>query len=230
MNKVLAIIPAYNEEKSIKKVINDIYNMTEDTDVVVINDGSTDNTEKEAKDTKAYVISLPYNLGIGGAMQTGYLYALRNGYDIALQVDADGQHDAKSIKSIIKPLRDEEADLVIGSRYLEKTGYRSTLFRRLGMIYFTNIIKLFTGERITDTTSGFRAANKKVIEVFADDYPEDYPEVEVLVRLNKKKFKIKEVSVEMHERKAGKSSITAFKSAYYMIKVTLGITISAIKK
>lgn len=228
--KILVIVPAYNEEESIKNVVESIQNQEVNVDVVVINDGSKDHTYKEASKTDAYVIDLPFNLGIGGAMQTGYLYAFKNKYDIAIQIDADGQHNSEYIKNLIQPILNEEADMVIGSRYLEKTQYKSTLFRRLGMIYFTAIIKLFTGNRVTDTTSGYRAVNRKVIKMFAREYPEDYPEVEVLVWLKKRRLKIKEISVEMNERTTGKSSITPFKSLYYMIKVTLGIIISSIRK
>lgn len=228
--KILVIVPAYNEEESIRKVIESIENQEIKVDVVVINDGSKDRTYKEASKTDAYVIDLPFNLGIGGAMQTGYLYAFKNKYDIAIQIDADGQHNPEDIKNLIQPLLDEEADMVIGSRYLEKTQYKSTLLRRLGMIYFTTVIKIFTGNRITDTTSGYRAVDRKVIKMFAREYPEDYPEVEVLVWLKKRRLKIKEISVEMNERTTGKSSITPFKSLYYMIKVTLGIIISSIRK
>lgn len=229
MKKILVIIPTYNEEKSIENVVRDIRENA-DVDIVIVNDGSTDNTYEVAKKTDSFVIDLPFNLGIGGAMQTGYLYAYYNDYDIAVQVDADGQHDASFINDIIKPVIDDEADMIIGSRYVEKTSYKSTFFRRLGMIYFTGVIKLFTGIKINDTTSGFRAINRKIIELFANDYPEDYPEVEVLVKLKRKGFRFSEVPVCMRERKTGRSSITPFKSLYYMIKVTLGIMISAIRR
>jgi len=228
--KILIIVPAYNEEESIKNVVQAIYNQEVKVDVVVVNDGSRDNTYEEAKKTNANVLDLPFNLGIGGAMQTGYLYAYKNNYDIAIQIDADGQHNPVDIKNLIQPILNEEVDMVIGSRYLEKTKYKSTIFRRLGMIYFTTIIKLFTGNKVTDTTSGYRAVDRKIIELFAREYPEDYPEVEVLVWLKKRKLKLKEISVEMNERTTGKSSITPFKSLYYMIKVTLGIIISSIRK
>jgi len=228
--KILIIVPAYNEEESIKNVVQAIYNQEVKVDVVVVNDGSRDNTYEEAKKTNANVLDLPFNLGIGGAMQTGYLYAYKNNYDIAIQIDADGQHNPVDIKNLIQPTLNEEVDMVIGSRYLEKTKYKSTIFRRLGMIYFTTIIKLFTGNKVTDTTSGYRAVDRKIIELFAREYPEDYPEVEVLVWLKKRKLKLKEISVEMNERTTGKSSITPFKSLYYMIKVTLGIIISSIRK
>lgn len=228
--KILVIVPAYNEEKSIKSVVEAIESQKVRVDVVVINDGSKDNTYNEANKTKAYVIDLPFNLGIGGAMQTGYLYALKNNYDIAIQIDADGQHNPEEIKKIIQPIIDEEADLVIGSRYLKKTKYKSTLLRRIGMIYFAKLIKLFTGNKFTDTTSGYRAVNKKIIKLFSQNYPEDYPEVEILVWLKKQKYIIKEISVEMRERSTGKSSITPIKSLYYMIKVTLGVLVSNIRK
>ncbi|MBE5812298.1 MAG: glycosyltransferase family 2 protein [Clostridiales bacterium] len=229
MNKILIIVPAYNEAKTIKSVVNQLNINIPEADILVINDCSTDETETILKKENINHISLISNLGIGGAMQTGYLYALKNDYDIAVQIDGDGQHDSYNIKEVLKPIYENEADMVIGSRYVEKTSYKTPIFRRLGMIYFKKIITLLTDKKINDTTSGYRAVNKKVIKLFANDYPNDYPEVEVLVKLNKQGFRVSEVAVEMRERKAGFSSITPIKSVYYMIKVTFNLMKRAVE-
>jgi glycosyltransferase involved in cell wall biosynthesis len=226
--KVLVIIPAYNEEGSIAAVIRRIQDVSRDIDIVVVNDGSRDQTAAIARQAGATaVIDLPFNLGIGGAMQTGYLYAYKNNYDIALQIDADGQHDPDDIATVIEPILRGDAHFVVGSRWVEKTAYKSSVARRIGMIIFSNMIRMLTGQMIKDPTSGFRAADRHVIRMFADYYPVDYPEVEVLVHIAKRGLKIQEVPVEMHERQAGRSSITPIKSAYYMIKVGLAVLISA---
>lgn len=230
MKKILVIIPAYNEEATIGKVITEIKRNNKNVDILVVNDGSSDNTFSEACKYGVMVIDLPCNLGIGGAMQTGYIYALKNTYDIAVQVDGDGQHDPADISEIVKPVVNNEVDMIIGSRFINKTGYKSTFFRRSGMIYFTNLINLLTGKKITDTTSGFRAVNRKIIELFAKEYPTEYPEVEVIVKLNKMGYKIKEIPVFMHERNFGKSSITPLKSIYYMVRVTFGVTSHVISR
>lgn len=225
--KTLIIIPAYNEEGSIAGVIQDIHRHAPEADIIVVNDGSTDRTAKLAAAAGAKVLTLPYNVGIGGGMQTGYLYAQRMGYDIAVQMDADGQHPAEELPKLIAKAR--EADLVIGSRYVETTSYRSSRMRRAGMMFFSELVSLVTGQRFTDTTSGFRAAGRKVIELYAAYYPIDYPEVESIVYLKRKGCRIAEVATEMHHRKAGKSSITPWKSVYYMVKVTLAVLMSAIR-
>ncbi|WP_410770547.1 glycosyltransferase family 2 protein [Fontibacillus sp. BL9] len=225
--KTLIIIPAYNEEGSIATVIRDIRLHVPEADVIVINDGSTDRTKQLAEQAGAKVLTLPYNVGIGGGMQTGYLYAQRMGYDIAVQMDADGQHPARELPKLIAKAADN--DLVIGSRYVETTSYRSSRLRRIGMLFFSGLVSLVTGQRFTDTTSGFRAAGRKVIELYADYYPIDYPEVESIVYLKRKGCRIAEVATEMHDRQAGKSSITPWKSVYYMIKVTLAVLMSAIR-
>lgn len=225
--KTLIIIPAYNEEGSIAGVIQDIHRHAPEADVIVVNDGSTDRTAELAAAAGAKVLTLPYNVGIGGGMQTGYLYAQRMGYDIAVQMDADGQHPAEELPKLIAKAR--EADLVIGSRYVETTSYRSSRMRRAGMVFFSGLVSLVTGQRFTDTTSGFRAAGRKVIELYAAYYPIDYPEVESIVYLKRKGCRITEVATEMHHRKAGKSSITPWKSVYYMVKVTLAVLMSAIR-
>jgi glycosyltransferase involved in cell wall biosynthesis len=226
--KVLVIIPAYNEEKSIGAVIGKIKGI-DGIDVVVVDDGSKDDTVKIASEKGARVIALPFNLGIGGAMQTGYLFAKNNNYDIAIQVDADGQHDPAYIEKLIEPIKDGQVDMVVGSRYVEKTSYKSSFSRSVGMIYFSWLVSILTGHKITDTTSGFRAVNKKIIRYFAASYPTDYPEVDVLVRLNRKKIKICEVAVEMQERQGGSSSITPLKSIYYMIKVSMAVLVDTLR-
>lgn len=228
--KSIIIIPAYNEEESIKKVIDSIYSKYDNIDVVVINDGSKDNTSIEAKKTKAIVIDLPCNLGIGGAMQTGYLYALRNNYDIAIQVDADGQHDVFYIEEMRKIIEDGQADMVIGSRFIKNIGYKPTMARLIGIKINSAIIKILTKKKIYDTTSGFRAINRGIIEEFSRNYPYDYPEPCTNMEMILKGKKIKEIPVKMYQRKTGVSSIPPLKSIKYMLKVTLSLFLMKIKK
>ncbi|TCZ76100.1 glycosyltransferase family 2 protein [Paenibacillus albiflavus] len=228
--KVLIIIPAYNEEASIANVIQAIRTKAPEVDIVVINDGSKDNTAAVAKATKqAHVITLPLNVGIGGAMQTGYMYAKKHDYDVAVQMDADGQHDPAYLHELLDALSKGEADCMIGSRFIQKTAYRSSISRRTGILFFTWLLKLATKERFTDPTSGFRAANRKVIDVFANYYPDDYPEVETIVLLQRLGYKVKETSVLMHSRETGASSITPLKSIYYMIKVSLAVFMTLLR-
>lgn len=227
--KVVIIIPAYNEERSIGNVVSTILALHPEFSVLVINDGSTDHTASVAEKAGAKVVTLPQNLGIGGAVQTGYLYASRHGYDIAIQVDADGQHKPEELDKIILPLLRGEADLVLGSRFVEKTRYQSSAGRRTGIMILSSLVSLFTRQPLKDVTSGFRAINRRGIELFAKDYSTDYPEVDSLVLIKKKGYRIKEVSVEMEQRTAGTSSITALKSAYYMIKVTLSIVMKSFR-
>ena len=227
--KILVIIPAFNEEKTIRKVIHQVKDAFPIVDIVVINDGSKDTTYREALNENIYVIDLPFNLGIGGAMQTGYLFAKNKGYDIAIQVDADGQHDPTFIQKLIEPLLVDSSDMVIGSRYVQPSLYKSTFWRRLGIIYFANFITLLINQKLTDTTSGFRAVNKNIINYFACCYPLDFPEVDVLIRLYNRRFRIIEIPVKMHTRAEGKSSIRSLKSIYYMIKVSLAIMINSLR-
>ncbi|MEK4513202.1 glycosyltransferase family 2 protein [Paenibacillus anaericanus] len=225
--KTLIIIPAYNEEGSIAAVIRDIHQHAPSVDVIVINDGSSDRTEQCAINAGARVLTLPYNVGIGGGMQTGYMYAKQHNYDIAIQMDADGQHLAEELPKLIA--KAEHYDLVIGSRYVESTSYRSSHLRRIGMIFFSGLVSMVTGQRFTDTTSGFRAAGPKVIDLYSQYYPIDYPEVEALIYLKRKGCRITEVATEMRKRETGKSSITPLKSIYYMVKVTLSVLMSAMR-
>ncbi|MEO3945586.1 glycosyltransferase family 2 protein [Gorillibacterium sp. CAU 1737] len=226
----LVIIPAYNEENSIKAVIHSVKKWHPEVDIVVVNDGSKDDTSRVAKATGlAHVVDLPVNLGIGGAVQTGYLFAFRNGYDIAIQIDADGQHDPADLEKVIGVVARGEAACCVGSRFVEETDYTPSLFRGIGITFFSRMIKWTVGKRITDPTSGFRAVNREVIEVFANYYPDDYPEVEAVVLLERMGYSVKEASVQMHVRAAGKSSITPFKSMYYMIKVSLAVIMTRIR-
>lgn len=223
--KNLIIIPAFNEQECIKDTVEMIRREAPDFDYVVINDHSTDNTLNILKQNQINYINLPANLGIGGAVQTGYLYAYENGYDTAVQVDADGQHDPKYLSMMLDTMKKENADMIIGSRFIENKGFQSTFARRIGITYFTKLIHMLTGTTITDPTSGLRMGNRKVIELFARDYPRDYPEPESVVTLLKKGMNVKEVPVMMRERQGGVSSINLKKSIYYMVKVTIAILI-----
>lgn len=226
----LVIIPAYNESASIVNTVNDINKNAPDFDYVVINDHSKDNTLQVCKDAGLNVIDLPLNLGIGGAVQTGYLYACQNGYDIAVQFDGDGQHDAKYLNEMAETLVNEQADMVIGSRFIEKEGFQSSFTRRLGIRYFTFLIKILTGQKITDPTSGYRMCNRKIIELFAGNYPKDYPEPETTTWILRKKLKVLEIPVIMRAREEGVSSISLKKSFYYMFKVTMAIIIERTRR
>lgn len=223
--KIMVVIPAYNEEKNIYNVVRSVKNCGLNVDVIVVNDGSKDNTSSEAKRAGAKVIDLPQNVGIGGAVQTGYIYALYNNYDIVVQIDGDGQHDPKDLTKLIAVLEKNEADMVIGSRFVDKTDYKSSTARKIGIKYFSKVVSALIGKDIFDTTSGYRAVNRNVIELFSKYYPADYPEVETIVYASKRRIKIKEVSVDMQKRQGGRSSITPIKAVYYMIKVTLAVVL-----
>lgn len=223
--KKLIIIPAYNEEDSIKATVLGIQEKMGGFDYVVINDCSTDSTRRICEDNGFNVVNLPINLGIGGAVQTGYIYARDNGYEIAVQMDGDGQHDAAFIQEMAAHLEKNNADLVIGSRFIEKEGFQSSKLRRAGIVYFTWLIRLCTGRMITDPTSGYRMAGRRVIEMFAADYPKDYPEPETVVKILRHKLLVEEIPVIMKERQGGVSSISMIKAVYYMIKVTMAILI-----
>lgn len=228
--KILIIIPAYNEENTIGRVIEKTQQTIPFADILVVNDGSFDSTSAISKQRGAKVLDLPYNLGIGAAMQTGYKFAYKMGYDITVQCDADGQHRPAQIKKLIDTLVNDEVDVVLGSRYLETRRFKSSVFRRLGMLIFSKVLSIIVGQRLTDTTSGFRAVNREVIESFATYYPDDYPEPEALVLLHREGFTVKEISVNMNSRKEGNSSITVWRSVYYMTKVLLAIFIDLCKK
>ena len=223
MYKKLIIIPAYNEEKNILNLIVSIQQEVPDYDYIVINDSSNDGTRRILEENDCNYIDLPVNLGIGGAVQSGYRYARKYGYDIAVQIDADGQHDIRYLKEMEKQLEENAVDMVIGSRFINKDGFRSTQIRRIGIKYFSFLIHLCTGKRITDPTSGQRMAGRKIIARFAEDYPRDYPEPETVVMALRQGYKIKEIPVVMHERNGGMSSIKRLTAIYYMVKVTMAI-------
>jgi glycosyltransferase involved in cell wall biosynthesis len=228
-DRILIIIPAYNEEKNISAVIHSLKAENNDFHCVVINDGSKDNTQSEAESTNlATVIQLPSNLGIGGAVQTGFKFALYNNFDYAIQFDGDGQHLATEIEKLLYPLKEKTCDACIGSRFKIKTsGFQSTFMRRIGIKIFEYLTSVLTNQKITDSTSGFRAYNKECIKFLASNYPTDYPEPETVILLGKNGFTVTEVSVEMAERQGGESSISGLKSAYYMIKVSLSMIMTA---
>lgn len=227
--KKLIIIPAFNEEDNIERTVESILKESSGFDYVIINDCSTDST-REICERKGYnIVNLPINLGIGGAVQTGYKYAVQNGYDMAVQVDGDGQHDPKFLEEMAEYLEKNNLDMVIGSRFIEKQGFQSSGLRRVGIRFFSTLIRLLTDELITDPTSGLRMIGKNVLEIFAEDYPKDYPEPESVVAILRRKMKVKEIPVVMHEREGGVSSISMKKSVYYMVKVTLAIIIERIR-
>ncbi len=223
--KKIVIIPAFNESASIVNTVKDIEENSEGFDYIIINDRSTDNTLDVCRKNRLNVLDLPLNLGIGGAVQTGYWYAYENGYDIAVQFDGDGQHDAKYLNTMAEHLTKHKLDMVIGSRFITYEGFQSSGARRMGIKYFTFLIKLLTGKKITDPTSGYRLCNRKVIKLFSNQYPKDYPEPETVVALIKRGLNVDEIPVVMRAREEGVSSISPKKSIYYMFKVTLAILI-----
>jgi glycosyltransferase involved in cell wall biosynthesis len=229
--KVLVIIPAYNEVANIVRVIESVRAEYPAADILVVNDGSTDQTGQYAEKTgQAKVIHLPCNLGIGGTIQTGFKFACLQGYDAALQFDGDGQHQASEISALLAPIENDQADVVIGSRFLSASqGYKSTPFRRIGIKIFFLLNSLLIRQKITDNTSGFRAYNKKALQFMAEYYPADYPEPEAVILLGKNGFRMREIPVHMLERQGGQSSIRGVVTVYYMLKVILGIFMGAIR-
>lgn len=223
--KCLIIIPAYNEAENIETVVDNLTSNYPQFDYIIVNDGSNDNTKEICREKQYEVLNLPINMGIGGAVQTGYRYARDNGYDAAVQIDGDGQHDVAYLEGMLEVLENGQADAVIGSRFVEKEGFQSSGIRRIGIRFLSNLGKLLTGVRVKDITSGYRVVNRRFIEVFAEDYPADYPEPEALVIVAVHGGKIVEYPVIMRERENGESSITLKKSIYYMCKVTLAMSI-----
>ena len=228
--KSIVIIPAYNEEKSIVKTVQDICEHAPEFDYVIINDCSTDHTLSVCREHHLHVLNLPVNLGIGGAVQTGFLYAYKNGYDYAIQFDGDGQHDAKYLQEMRDYMIEQNADMLIGSRFLEKEGFQSTGMRRFGIRYFSALIKLLTGQKITDPTSGMRMINRDILAMYSESYPKDYPEPESVVTIINSGKKVMEYPVIMRKRMEGTSSISPLKSVYYMIKVSLAIFLEMLRK
>jgi hypothetical protein len=230
MPKILIIIPAYNESEAISDVLSKLRSDHPQYDVVVVNDGSTDNTADVVRRHEGVkLIQLPYNMGIGSTVQTGYKYAVQNDYDIAVQCDADGQHPVHQLPKIIEGVLEGKGDMVIGSRYVVDTDYTPSFFRRVGKSLLSRIVDSVVGGGVTDTTSGFRAMNRAVFSTFARTYPDDYPEAEALVIMHKHGLRAVEISVDMQPRQGGESSINTTRAGYYIIKVSLAIFIGAFK-
>lgn len=232
MNKrVAVIIPAYNEEHSIKDVVRSVNNLSGFRyDTIVINDSSTDGTSEKASRAGAVVIELPCRLGIGGAVQTGFKYALEKDYDACIQADGDGQHRVSDIPKLVRPIFAEGCDLVIGSRFVSGKDLDTTFMRALGIRIISTFLRMMTGMRVKDTTSGFRAVSRRALRLFSSEYPQDYPEPESLVYAYKQGLKVAEVPTRMMNRKYGQSSITPILAAYYMVKVLLAMFIDLCRR
>jgi glycosyltransferase involved in cell wall biosynthesis len=227
----IAVVPAFNEEEAVGCVIDEIRAYDAGLEVVVVDDGSTDRTTEVARARGAHVLRLPFNLGIGGAVQTGFRYAYEEGYDLAVRLDGDGQHDATQLGLVLGPVLAGDVDIAVGSRYLERgDGYRSSATRRVGIRILARTVSVLTRQRITDPTSGFQALNRRAIALFAADYPHDYPEVEALVLLIRHRLRLCEVPVAMRPRAGGRSSIRTLASVYYMVKVLLALFVGSFRR
>ena len=226
----IAIIPAFNEQDAIGAVIDELIAFDPDVDVLVVDDGSHDETADRARQHGARVISLPFNLGIGGAVQTGFRYAAQCGYELAIRVDGDGQHDPAELGPLLDIVVSGQADVCVGSRFAGAEGYRSSATRRVGIRILARTVSLLTAQRLTDTTSGFQVLNRRAIVLFAADYPHDYPEVEAAVMAHKHRLQLAEAPVRMRERAAGRSSIRGARTVYYMAKVMLAIVIGSLRR
>lgn len=226
----IAIVPAFNEERNVGRVVDELRAFDAALAVVVISDGSADRTAEVAAEHGAYVVRLPFNLGIGGAVQTGFRYAWENGYDVVVRCDGDGQHIPSELPKVLGPVLAGEADIVVGTRFGSDDGYRSSATRRIGIRLLALVVSAIAHQRVTDTTSGFQALNRRALELFAGDYPHDYPEVEGIVMTIKHHLRLHEVPVSMREREHGQSSITALRSIYYMVKVLVALFVSLFRR
>jgi hypothetical protein len=226
----VAIVPALNEERSVARVIAELRAFDPELEIVVVSDGSTDRTAEVAEEHGARALRLPFNLGIGGAVQAGFRYAYEQGFDLAVRVDGDGQHDPAQLGAVLEPVLAGEADIAVGSRFAGSEGYRSSRSRRVGIRILAWTVSRLVGQRVTDTTSGFQAINRAGIALFARDYPHDYPEVEATVMAFKHQLRLLEVPVSMREREHGRSSITALRSIYYMTKVLLALFVGLFRR
>jgi glycosyltransferase involved in cell wall biosynthesis len=229
--RIVAVVPAYNEAEVIGRVVDEIRESDRRIDVVVVDDASSDDTAVVAEARGATVLRLPFNVGIGGAVQTGFRYAVEHDYDLAVRLDGDGQHDAREIAKLLGPVERGDADLVIGSRFVEAGGsYRPPFARRIGIRVFARLVSLLGGQRVTDTTSGFIALDRVGIDLFAREYPHDYPEVEATLIALRSGLRLTQVQVEMRERETGASSITFVRSLYYIVKVLLALLVSSLRR
>jgi glycosyltransferase involved in cell wall biosynthesis len=226
----IAIVPAYNEERNVGRVLDELRAFDPGLDVVVVSDGSVDGTARVAREHGAHVVQLPFNLGIGGAVQTGFRYAYEHGYDLVVRCDGDGQHVPGELPKVLEPVLADRADIAVGSRFAGGDGYRSSATRRVGIRLLALVVSAIARQRVTDTTSGFQALNRKALVLFAADYPHDYPEVEGLVMTVKHRLRLEEVPVAMREREHGRSSITAARSVYYMTKVLLALFVGLFRR
>jgi glycosyltransferase involved in cell wall biosynthesis len=226
----IAIVPARNEEAAVGGVIAELRDFDPELEVVVIDDGSGDRTAAVAEGEGARVVRLPFNLGIGGAVQTGFRYALEHGFDLAVRLDGDGQHDPEELPKLLEPVLAGRADIAVGSRFAGAGDYKPPLMRRLGIRFYARVVSLLVRQKVTDTTSGFQAVNRRGIALFASDYPHDYPEVEAVVLVHKHRLRLEEVPVRMRERAGGRSSITAAHSVYYMAKVSLALFVGLFRR
>ena len=226
----IAIVPALNEQESVGRVIDEIRAFDPDFEIVVVDDGSIDRTAAIAAARGARVLRLPFNLGIGGAVQTGFRYAFEKNFDLAVRVDGDGQHDAAQLAALLEPVLSGEADIAVGSRFVEAVGYRSSRSRRFGIRILARVVSALAQQRVSDPTSGFQALGRRGIALFAADYPHDYPEVEATLMVIRHRLRLKEVPVAMRERSAGRSSIGTLASVYYMVKVLLAIFVALFRR
>jgi glycosyltransferase involved in cell wall biosynthesis len=226
----IAIVPAYNEEQNIGRVVHELRAFDPNLEILVVSDGSLDRTAENAEAAGARVLRLPYNLGIGGAVQTGFKYAWQHGFDLAVRCDGDGQHVPAELPKVIAPVAGGDADIAVGSRFVGGDGYRSSASRRVGIRLLATVVSAIARQRVTDTTSGFQALNRRALELFAADYPHDYPEVEGMVMTIKHRLRLVEVPVEMREREHGRSSITALRSIYYMVKVLIALFVGLFRR
>jgi glycosyltransferase involved in cell wall biosynthesis len=226
----IAIVPAFNEERNIGRVVDELRAFDPGLEIVVVSDGSVDRTVAVAAEHGAHVIRLPFNLGIGGAVQTGFRYAWEGRFDVAMRVDGDGQHDPTQLARLLEPVLAGEADIVVGSRFTGEAGYRSSAARRVGIRFLAWVVSMIARQRVTDTTSGFQALNRRAIRLFAADYPHDYPEVEGMVMVIRHRLRLREVPVTMRAREHGRSSIGALGSVYYMAKVLLALFVGLFRR
>jgi glycosyltransferase involved in cell wall biosynthesis len=231
LGRTVAVVPAFNEAGAIGRVVEEIRAFDPEIDVVVVDDASTDETAAVAEERGAIVLRLPFNVGIGGAVQTGFRFALAEGYDAAVRLDGDGQHDAAELQKLLAPLERGEADFVVGSRFVDRGGsYRPPFARRMGIRIFARLVSLLCRQRVTDTTSGFLALDRVGIELFAAEYPHDYPEVEATLVALRSGLRLAQVQVDMRERETGASSITFVRSLYYIVKVTLALLVASLRR